>query len=136
MVWGEKRNYIKQKLRVIRYHLLYCKKVLQIRFIFYFLIVLSGWPIEGTSIYISKQQKKDPLIKNSININNSIASYSIYRTSAADLFLVFSLCYRLQINLWLMPIKYSITHNVTSNECIAGNGQILERSDTIEYIKE
>ena len=24
--------------------------------------------------------------------------------------------------LWLMPIKYSVTGNVTSNECIADNG--------------
>ena len=24
--------------------------------------------------------------------------------------------------LWLMPIKYSVTYKVTSNECIAGNG--------------
>ena len=34
-----------------------------------------------------------------------------------------------------MPIKYS-TYNVTSNECIAGNGKIPKRSDTSEYIKE
>ena len=30
----------------------------------------------------------------------------------------------------------SITYNVTSNECVAGNGQILERIDTSEFIKE
>ena len=35
-----------------------------------------------------------------------------------------------------MPIKYSVTYNVTSNECIAGKGQIQERSDISEYIKE
>ena len=33
-----------------------------------------------------------------------------------------------------MPIKYSVTYNVTSKECIAGNGWVLERSDTSEYI--
>ena len=32
--------------------------------------------------------------------------------------------------------KYSVTYNVTSNESIAGNGQIREKSDTSEYIKE
>ena len=35
-----------------------------------------------------------------------------------------------------MPIKYFATYNVTSNERIAGNGQIPERSETSEYIKE
>ena len=35
-------------------------------------------------------------------------------------------------NLWLMLIKYSVTYNVTSNECIAGNGL----SDTSKYMKE
>ena len=29
-----------------------------------------------------------------------------------------------------------LSHKVTSNECIAGNGYIPERSDTSEYIKE
>ena len=29
---------------------------------------------------------------------------------------------QLQLYLWLMPIKYTVTYNVTSNECIAGNG--------------
>ena len=33
-------------------------------------------------------------------------------------------------------MKYSVTYNVTSNECIAGNEQILERSDISEYMKE
>ena len=33
-------------------------------------------------------------------------------------------------------IKYYVTYYVTSNECIAGNGQIPKRSDTREYIKE
>ena len=32
--------------------------------------------------------------------------------------------------------QYSITYDVTSNECIAGNGQIPKRSDTSEYVKE
>ena len=36
---------------------------------------------------------------------------------------------------WLMPIKYSVIYNVTSNERIAGNGWILEKSDTSENIK-
>ena len=36
---------------------------------------------------------------------------------------------------YLLPIKYSVIYNVTSNECFAGNGQIPERSDTSEYIK-
>ena len=35
-----------------------------------------------------------------------------------------------------MPIKYTIAYNVTSNECIAGNGEIPERSDTSECRKE
>ena len=35
-----------------------------------------------------------------------------------------------------MPIKYSVSYNVIRNECIASNGQIPERSDTSEYIKE
>ena len=29
-----------------------------------------------------------------------------------------------------------LTSDVTSNECIAGNGYILERNNTSEYIKE
>ena len=33
-------------------------------------------------------------------------------------------------------IKYYVTYNVTSNECIAGNGYIPKRNDTSEYIKE
>ena len=36
----------------------------------------------------------------------------------------------------ILPIKYSDTYNVTSNECIARKGQIPERSDISEYIKE
>ena len=32
-------------------------------------------------------------------------------------------------------IHIILTSDVTSNECIAGNGQIPERSDTGEYIK-
>ena len=35
-----------------------------------------------------------------------------------------------------MPIKYSVNNNVTSNKWIAGNGKILERSDTSEYMEE
>ena len=35
-----------------------------------------------------------------------------------------------------MLIGYSVTYNVTSNECIAGNGQIPERSETSEYTIE
>ena len=34
----------------------------------------------------------------------------------------------------MSPISHM--KNVTSNECIAGNGKILEISDTSEYIKE
>ena len=32
--------------------------------------------------------------------------------------------------------EYSVTYNVTCNECIAGNGLVLERSDTNVYMKE
>ena len=43
----------------------------------------------------------------------------------------------LSFNLWLMimSIKYSVTYNVTSNACIAGNGKIPERNDTSEDMK-
>ena len=34
-----------------------------------------------------------------------------------------------------MPIKYSFTYIVTSDECIAGIGQIPERGAASEYIK-
>ena len=41
------------------------------------------------------------------------------------------------IDLWLMPIKYSIANTVTSNECIANNGQeygLSPQALAVEYV--